>query len=156
MNADLRKISDGIFALCRGAEDDQEFCNGVNVCLYQLGFDMASLRANRIRDRLDAKHHISILPAEYRSFLSILSKKPIQYQRLTSGEIKSLTMTVTNRDGFPEMSDENIGIYFINEAKGQNIAFNQSDESHFICICLEAIGRDVTDVIAGLFFGGNI
>lgn len=150
----MRKIADGIQALCSGAESDKEYCNGVNICMGILGIDIHSEVANQIRDRTNAKHHISILPAEHKKFIDSLVKKPEQYRYLSDKEIKLIANEVIAKVD-SKLSDQKIGKVIIEEAKKQKVGFRKRDESNFICICLELMNREITKTISDSFFSEN-
>ena len=101
----IRKLADGISALCNGAEDEKEFNDGVNISLIQLNIDANS--ACNIRKRLNVGNNTtSVNSAEFTEFLLKLSKKHVQYSRLSDSDVKKLVgLTTVNIDAKKLMTE---------------------------------------------------
>ena len=141
-----RKLADGIAALCNGAKDEKEFGDGVNISLTRLNVD--NYAANKIRIRLNVgTNAISINEEDYTEFLSKLSKKDIQYSRLSDNDVKNLVNLVSVKIDAEKLI-RGLMNDLLKEGRSQNIYFNDYDKSHFLCVCLEKIGIEMSETIS--------
>lgn len=142
----VRKLSDSIEIMCNGAEDEDEFNNGVNILIQKL--NIKDDEACKIRSRLFVKDSIISVPVNMQDlFLETLTGKPVQYSRLTDKQVKKL---VKNVAGAVDMEKFVIDILkeMLNMGRSKGVAFNKYDKSHFLSVCLEKIGVSMSEALS--------
>lgn len=149
----IRKLSTSIDMLCNGAETDEEYYDGVNILLGCLG--VCDEDSEKIRDRLNIQNSLVEIEEKKRgSFIKNLTKKPIQYSRMTDKEVRKLVKTTTDN-----IRMEKIMINVLNElmagGRSKNVAFSSYDKSHFLCMCLEKLGVGMNESLSSVILDIN-
>jgi len=144
----IRKLATSIDMLCNGAEDDHEYSNGVNILLNCLGVDAED--SKKIRTRLNvSSSDVLTEGVNTSSFISTLTKKPVQYSRMSDREIRKLVQSTTDNINMEKIVVD-VLTEIIQYGRSKNIAFNEYDRSHFLCMCLEKIGVDMTEGMSSI------